>query len=109
MKKPYLKACPFCGESGKLVTWFLAQSEPLYKVHCENSQCVIRPSTQYSPSEGTVVNLWNDRKKRIICSICENEEWDMPQCRECSGQNDWKYFCKKRDARMDGEEHDAPG
>jgi hypothetical protein len=108
MKKPYLKACPFCGESGKLVTWYPPMSEPLYKVHCENSQCVIRPSTQYSPSEGSVVNFWNGRGKWNICGICDNAEWDMPQCRECSGLNDWKHFTEKRGERTDSNAKDDP-
>ena len=30
------------------------------------------------------------------CSECDNEGWDMPQCKECNVANDFKYFERKK-------------
>ena len=38
-------------------------------------------------------SIKNEESK--ICQLCDFAEWDMPQCKECSSLNDWKYFRKR--------------
>ena len=33
------------------------------------------------------------------CSECDNEGWDMPECKGCNTANDFKYFERKKDTK----------
>ena len=37
----------------------------------------------------------NTRSTLEHCMDCGNYGWDMPQCRECSAENSYKYFTRK--------------
>lgn len=44
----------------------------------------------------------SDRNKNLYyvhenkCPSCENNGWDMPQCRECNPENGFKWYTKRR-------------
>ena len=100
--KPRLKVCPFCGELGKLVTWYIPNAEPLYQVNCDNKHCQIKPATEFKPNEEAVVSEWNNRRqRRSLCKTCSNREWDMPQCKDCNSDNGFQWYAKeKTDAQV---------
>ena len=58
-----VKRCPFCGRrpayevkiEGRVIT---------SRIYCDNTRCLVKPSTVYSKKYRTVVNVWNTRKER---------------------------------------------
>lgn len=56
-----LKPCPFCGHDA--VTIYLSDRGK-WAVGCGNTDCWIRPQTDFIPNKGTAVREWNKRKEQ---------------------------------------------
>ena len=50
----------------------------------------------YESWEKAIDYLGKDEIKIKGCDNCNNNGWDMPQCKECKASNGFKYFSRKR-------------
>lgn len=113
-----LKPCPFCGEIPYI------ERKPLwttysngtthgyygcfeYDIHCHKCGCKIplgKNDTIYNSdndAKQNAIKAWNTRYKEtnshVSCKNCINCGWDMPQCRECYAENNFKWFRLKEE------------
>ena len=65
----------------------------------ECSECHVCGSPQWKVCPVCEAKMESVEKHEPLksCTDCENDGWDMPQCKHCNPGNDFMYFNRKKD------------
>ena len=61
--------------------------------------CGTHKTVPFKDQDNTIMSTYYNAETDRFCSECDNQGWDMPECKECNTANNFKYFKRKKDTK----------